>query len=85
MSIRDKFICLDCPMDTGKEHEYYYVNSELWAKTGIGSQDGMLCIGCLENRIGRKLLPEDFTDAYVNNIKFTPMSQRLYERRYGHT
>lgn len=40
----------------------------------------ILCIGCLEQRIGRTLMASDFIDAPVNN-PFTPfMSECLFNR-----
>ena len=51
--------CVDCGED--KEGEYYMVADEVWAASGLGKNDGMLCLGCLERRIGRELVPEDFT------------------------
>jgi len=41
---------------------------------------GCLCIGCLENRIGRKLKPRDFTRHTFNDM---PGTDRLLERREG--
>ena len=72
-------------MDTGKEHEYYIVRDEIWARTGLKSQGGMLCIGCLEGRIGRKLSPTDFPDLPINLPFFAGQSNRLFERIYGYT
>lgn len=62
--------------------EYYMVQHELWiAATGCGAityEDGevqadhspeahlMLCIGCLEARLGRTLTPDDFIEAPIN-------------------
>ena len=44
-----------------------------------GAGDGMLCIGCLEKRIGRKLRRQDFTDCPLNEITETK-SLRLQDR-----
>src|SRR5262245_42362542 len=52
-----RFRCVDCGKDT--IDEYYMVADELWAASGGG--DGMLCLACLERRIGRKLALDDFT------------------------
>ena len=46
-----KWKCLDCGTDT--KHEHYFVHLELWMNA-VGSKNGMLCVGCLEKRIGRK-------------------------------
>jgi hypothetical protein len=77
---RRKWKCLDCKIDTGDEH--YFVHTTLWL-SAVGSKTGMLCIGCLERRIGRKLTPEDFTAAYINHLDFGIKSVRLVNRLMG--
>jgi hypothetical protein len=54
-----RFRCVDCCVDT--IGEYYMVRNELWAASGLGPNDGMLCLADLERRIGRVLTLEDFT------------------------
>lgn len=75
---RDRFQCLSCGVDTGRIYEYYMLKDSIWALTSVG-RVGMLCIGCVETKIGRKLVPSDFNDSFVNKI---PMqrSMRLNER-----
>lgn len=41
--------------------------------------DGMLCIGCLEARLGGVLTADDFTDAPINHGVFK-QSARLQQR-----
>ena len=41
------------------------VHDALWLKANP-TDSGMLCIGCLEVRLGRTLTSEDFTDAPIN-------------------
>lgn len=72
-------MCRDCTVDTGKIREHYFVNTSLWFDAGMGKV-GMLCIGCLESRIGRTLGPPDFTDAWINDPKRNDMSPRLLSR-----
>jgi len=64
-------LCDGCGVNTSKIKEYYMVHDEIWLSV---SEDvyGMLCIGCLEERLGRRLTPDDFMDCPVNNWKFTP-------------
>src|SRR5262245_55706884 len=38
--------------------EYYMLRSELWRK--VCQANDMLCIGCVEDRLGRKLVRPDF-------------------------
>jgi hypothetical protein len=60
-------------------HEHYFVSLDLWLMA-VGGISGMLCIGCLEHRIGRPLDARDFTSAHINNPKLYPMSDRLRNR-----
>jgi hypothetical protein len=46
--------------------EYYMVTDACWARAAIGKHDGMLCIGCLEARLGKKLNWRNFTDCPLN-------------------
>lgn len=56
--------CQDCSRDT-RGGDYYMVNDDLWAEAH--PQDvGMLCMSCLETRIGRPLDARDFTHFPVN-------------------
>lgn len=80
MSSRKKFHCLDCKVDTGKIGEHYMLKDSVWFKVH-SSNVGMLCIGCLERRLGRQVTKQDFNDSHVNRMasgKF--ISQRLMQR-----
>lgn len=70
--------CVDCEVHTGIIGDYYMVHKHLWAE--FGSDDGMLCIACLENRMGRTLTPDDFSDAPVNYGSLTYRSERMISR-----
>lgn len=64
----DTYLCVDCKIDTCYADEYYMVHDLLWPKL-----DGMLCVGCLEARIGRELVPADFPDIGANYMgEFSP-------------
>ena len=54
------FSCQDCGVDWP---ENYSVTNELWASLGL---TGMICLKCLEKRMGRKLVRTDFVDCPVN-------------------
>ena len=73
---RRKFLCLDCGVDTGRINEFYFVHTNLWLKA-VGSIKGMLCIGCLEKRLGRQLLASDFPDVSINSTRHGNKSLRL--------
>lgn len=88
---RTGYDCEDCGQDTDKINEYYMVHDSLWGAAGMETNeaftqgltntylpDGMLCVGCLENRIGRRLTPADFTDAPINS---EDASDRLKNRQ----
>jgi hypothetical protein len=59
-------ICVDCGSDTLAINEYYMVRKSIWQATGLKHNDGCLCIGCLEARIGRELKPKDFAVCPLN-------------------
>lgn len=63
-----EFDCEDCGINTSALgiDEYYMVHDEVWAQTGLGGDDGMLCLVCIEARIGRNLEASDFTNIKMN-------------------
>lgn len=77
-------LCMDCGEDTTSE--YYMVHDEVWKQaTRSHETHGMLCIGCLERRIGRSLHKEDFPkNIAVNKVVLIPgnpnVSMRLRNR-----
>jgi hypothetical protein len=75
------WLCRDCGVDTVAIGEYYMVNNDVWLSAGmqIGSAKGMLCIGCLEARLGRKLTPSDFPLWRINEAP--SRSERFKARR----
>lgn len=80
---RQRWKCLDCKVDTGKIGEHYMLNFDVWHKAHL-SQSGMLCIACLERRLGRKLTRHDFNKSHVNRIKpGESKSVRLISRLYA--
>jgi hypothetical protein len=79
------FRCLDCAVDTSGRTgiaEYYVVTDEIWMAANP-DRAGMLCIGCLEKRIRRRLTPADFIDCPLNTdsgpLRFSK-SKRLLNR-----
>lgn len=74
----DSWLCLDCGIHTGLIDEYYMVNDDVWEEAEM-DEDGMLCVGCLEVRLGRQLVPADFPDLPINAGGFAH-SDRLMNR-----
>lgn len=75
------FLCVDCGIDTWEIGEYYMIHKPLWLTHG--ADQGMLCIGCLEDRIGRRLTSADFTDYPINRDTTEYRSPRLRTRLRG--
>ena len=73
------FHCLDCGIDTSAIDEYYGLRDEVWLQANP-DRAGMLCIACLESRLGRRLSPLDFTGGSVNCGRH---SERLRDRITG--
>lgn len=64
---REPTRCLDCRVAVAEAGEgLYVVEDQVWAESGLGPMDGHLCIGCVEKRLGRTLVPDDFPDAPFN-------------------
>jgi len=61
--------------------EIYMVEPKLWKAAGMEPMAGCLCIGCLEKRIGRTLVPRDFLRQH--SFHLFPGTKRLLARRDG--
>jgi hypothetical protein len=59
--------------------EVYTVHNKVWKTAGMKPWGGCLCIGCLEQRIGRRLKPQDFVRDHEFN--WMPGTPRLIQRR----
>ncbi|MFY9958320.1 hypothetical protein [Bradyrhizobium sp.] len=59
--------------------EVYIVKPSVWRAAGMEQMGGCLCIGCLEGRIGRTLVPKDFPRKHPLNR--LPGTERLLSRR----
>jgi hypothetical protein len=68
------------PVYWSAQQETYIVHNHVWKKAGMEPYGGCLCIACLEKRIGRRLIPDDFPKHPFNEMVGTA---RLLERR-GH-
>jgi len=74
---KQTFRCTDCA--TNVFDEYYMVHNHIWAGVTMFRAAHMLCVGCLESRLGRRLTVLDFTNAPVN-MGFGEVSKRLQDR-----
>jgi hypothetical protein len=61
--------------------EVYIVRKTIWEAARMAHDGGCLCIGCLEERLGRRLKPRDFMRRHPFNV--LPGTERLLERRDG--
>ena len=52
-------LCMDCGVNTSTVREFYMLRDEIWLRAA-DSVNGMLCIECVEARLGRRLRPSDF-------------------------
>lgn len=59
------FLCFDCNVNTSESGDYYMVQEAVW-RTARPEGTGMLCLDCLQKRLGRTLLRADFTECLVN-------------------
>jgi hypothetical protein len=61
--------------------EVYTIKPAVWRAAGMDDFGGCLCIGCLEIRIGRTLVPKDFKRNHP--FHWLPGTKRLLARRDG--
>jgi hypothetical protein len=61
--------------------EIYHVKNAIWKRAGMRPWGGCLCIGCLEQRIGRQLQPKDFARHDDRVWAALPCTDRLLDRR----
>jgi hypothetical protein len=62
--------------------EVYCVHNHIWSAAGMDGFGGCLCIGCLERRLGRELIPDDFDD--MHPFAHLPGTPRLMQRQGRH-
>ena len=83
------FHCADCGVGTSTLGEWYMVLDDVWEQAWEGrrkpwhgkfSGQEFLCIGCLEERLGRPLTRCDFPDFPINDPAKYDMSDRLRSR-----
>lgn len=76
--------CTDCgckPWDLGED---FYVRDGLWLITiPAKKRDDVICIGCFEKRLGRKLTRHDFKPWFRNNRCYSISKTPLYWRMTG--
>ena len=64
------------------QSEVYMVRVAVWEAAGMEPFGGCLCIGCLEQRLGRRLKPKDFLRGHSFNTM--PGTPRLLQRQKRH-
>ena len=78
--------CFDCAHRTWFElREYYTVLEAVWSEAcavepKLPDERGMLCIGCLEQRLGRELTGADFKPCGLTRNPRPKSSKRLLDR-----
>ena len=65
--------CVDCgvntcPTEMGPRAETFMVHDHVWAQAGMTEDGGHLCVGCIEARLGRQLVADDFIDCKLNDL-----------------
>jgi hypothetical protein len=75
--------CNDCGVDVVQAGEYYMLTPKIWDnQLGLGWDDN-LCIGCLENRLGRRVSMTDLF-SFPRYPWMKGHSIRLLHRMFGH-
>ena len=64
--MKKKKFSLICPVCNEHTKDWYMVKDRIWKKVAKDDLDVVLCVECLESRLGRKLTPKDFKDVPLN-------------------
>lgn len=81
MKVKPQFYCSKCETNVKQLGEYdYKLKSEIWLR--IANSSNLLCLGCLELLLGRRLKSGDFSDDPINwkPFKRVRKSARLLNR-----
>lgn len=74
------WFCVDCNKNCiNDDKDYYMVKNNLWKKIGVGEK--MLCMDCLESRIGRKLIKKDILVCPLTN-QFKTKNKNGHSKNY---
>jgi hypothetical protein len=73
-----KQLCVDCGMHTYLNGHDYMVRDDVWP---IGTYEGKMCLDCLETRLERPLVHEDFLDLPIHD---PPRSEAVAARLRVH-
>lgn len=87
---RPSSLCRDCSTDVqprNAPHQWYAVHDSVWIEeAGMNPFGGVLCIDCLEARLGRPLTGADFpADVEINWPGACDDTQRLARLKYDAT
>jgi hypothetical protein len=63
---RLRWLCMDCGKDTFQSEEYFMLWYKVWRSINY-KIEGMLCLNCVEMRLGRQLASSDFNRATINS------------------
>lgn len=74
------FDCHDCGVNTAEIGEFYMIHHALWRNAIPNNPEAMLCIGCVEERLGFELTSVDFIDAPINRAPYSFPSRPDMER-----
>jgi hypothetical protein len=80
-----KIPCNDCRKDIAKSGDWYWCDSKIWKRLGLGERDN-LCIPCLDKRLGREArFPQDIVPVPVWSPAVKTVSPELVKRFGLHT
>ena len=80
-----EYPCNRCGLPTAPKcgaDEWYTVHDVIWSAAGASDND-VLCIGCLERALGRRLTHGDFVATPLNTPGNAEHSDRLNDRLNG--
>jgi hypothetical protein len=80
IDLRKRTCCHDCGRDIIALGHHCMVLDEVWQATGLGPEDGTLCLAHLQQRLGRWLRYEDFQPTDRDNRASWQGARRMVSR-----
>ena len=63
-----EFNCKCCGKSTLTNRDYYMLEDKLWLELNNGKYEGMMCMDCVESKLGRKIAIKDLAPVPLNMI-----------------
>ncbi len=66
---KELWICKTCGKNTFlNDYDSFMLNDKLWLRLNKQRKNGVICLDCVENKLGRKILKDDLKEHQLNKL-----------------